>query len=181
MEILYSLPDFFDLTNLNTYLYWLKKQLPEAFRENVVIDSIYGSFPGCIWNGGRYQAGNVDFSVVKDIIQHFNDLNISLRFTFTNQLLKPIHFYDTYANFILECGHNGKNGVNTVSDELANYIKKNYPKYYLLNSTSRGIVDLSTINNMSKDTLTVLPYTLNHDRLILNNLAYPQNIEMLCG
>lgn len=57
----------------------------------------------------------------------------------------------------------------------------NYPKYYLLNSTTKEMTSLESINNCSKKRLTVLPYTFNHDDNILKNLAHPQNVELLCG
>ena len=56
-KILFSIPDFFYLFDLNTMLLQLMKQEPEKFYEDVKIDSIYGSFPGCIWNSGRASCG----------------------------------------------------------------------------------------------------------------------------
>ena len=45
-EILFSIPDFYNLFDLNMMLISLKQQEPEKFYEDVKIDSVYGSFPG---------------------------------------------------------------------------------------------------------------------------------------
>ena len=49
--IIYSLPDFYNYYDLNLNLVHLMEIYPGYFRDNVRIGSVYGTFPGCIWNG----------------------------------------------------------------------------------------------------------------------------------
>ena len=49
-KILLSLPGLYQFTNLNLATIDLMEQVPEKFNQDVVVDSMYGSFP-CTWNG----------------------------------------------------------------------------------------------------------------------------------
>lgn len=177
--ILYSLPDFYYYYDLNLHLVDMMKKYPGYFRDNVKIDSVYGSFPGCIWNGGRVQFGGADLNNMQATIAGYNSLGISVRFTFTNRLITGRHHHDYYGNTILQVADNGMNGVNTSVDTFARYIKQNYPQYYLINSTTRKVNNVDEVNELSKDTLTVLPYTMNNTDAI-DKLQHPENIELLC-
>ena len=177
--ILFSLPDFYNYYQLNLNLVHLMKQYPGYFRNNVKVDSVYGTFPGCIWNGGRVQYGGCHLENMQATIRGYNELGISVRFTFTNRQITGRHFYDYYGNTILQVADNGMNGVNTSVDTFADYIKQNYPSYYLINSTTRKINGVEDINELSKDTLTVPPYTINNTDAIAK-LEHPENIELLC-
>lgn len=177
--ILFSLPDFYNYYDLNLHLVELMKKYPGYFRDNVKIDSVYGTFPGCIWNGGRVQYGGCSLENMQATIAGYNQLGISVRFTFTNRQISGRHFYDYYGNTILQIADNGLNGVNTSVDAFAEYVKNNYPSYYLINSTTRKVKGVEDINELSKDTLTVPPYTINNTDA-LTQLEHPKNIELLC-
>ena len=177
--IVYSLPDFYNYYDLNLNLVHLMETLPGYFRDNVKIGSVYGTFPGCIWNGGRVQFGGCSLENMQATIAGYNQKGISVRFTFTNRQITGRHFFDYYGNTILQVAENGLNGVNTSVDAFANYIKMNYPAYYLINSTTRKIKDVEEINELSKDTLTVPPYTMNNTDAI-TKFTHPENIELLC-
>lgn len=178
-KIIFSLPDFYNYFNLNLYMVQLMKKYPGYFRENIIIGSVYGTFPGCIWNNGRVQFGGATLENMQATIAAYNQAGISVRFTFTNGLIDEKTFEDYYGNTILQVANNGMNGVNTSVDTFAEYIKKTYPSYYLLNSTTRKIKDIDEINRLSEDTLTVPPYTLNNTDAI-DELTHPENIELLC-
>lgn len=177
--ILFSLPDFYNNYNLNLHVVELMKKYPGYFRDNVKVDSVYGTFPGCIWNGGRCQYGGCHLENMQATIAGYNQLGISVRFTFTNRNITGRHFYDYYGNTILQIADNGMNGVNTSVDSFATYIRQNYPNYYLINSTTRKVNGVDDINALSEDTLTVPPYTINNTDAI-SKLTYPENIELLC-
>ena len=55
--ILYSLPDFTKNLQLNLTVLEFMRKSPEIFFDDVKIVSMYGSFPGCIMNGGRVVPG----------------------------------------------------------------------------------------------------------------------------
>lgn len=52
-EVYWHLPGFF----VNFYLYQVLidmwKEYPDKFIEGYKVGSVYGTFPGAIWNGGR--------------------------------------------------------------------------------------------------------------------------------
>ena len=55
--IRYSLPDFTRHLRLNLMMVDFMRKSPEVFWDDIRISSLYGSFPGCIMNGGRYFVG----------------------------------------------------------------------------------------------------------------------------
>lgn len=181
-KILFSIPDFYYLFDLNTMLLQLMQKEPEKFYEDVKIDSIYGSFPGCIWNSGRAACGWANIENIVNTVAAFNQQNISVRYTFTNSEIKGRHLLDYYCNTILQ--NTGKlvegvqNGVNINQPILADYISKNYPDFYLLWSTTKGINSIEETNELSKDRITVLYYGMNNTTA-LNELTHPENIEIL--
>lgn len=94
----FYLPDFYYKYDLNIAIIKILKMHPEYFYDNINITSIYGSFPGAIWNGGRLTPGNTDYNNIKATIAGFNELDVKVRFTFTNCLLEEKHIFDTYCN-----------------------------------------------------------------------------------
>lgn len=178
-KIYYSLPDFYNYYNLNLHVVDLMKKYPGYFRDNVVIDSVYGTFPGCIWNSGRVQFGGASLENMQATIAGYNQLGISVRFTFTNRLISGRHHFDYYGNTILQVADNGMNGVNCGVEDFANYIKANYPSYYLISSTTKPIKTAEEVNELSKDRLVVPPYTMNNTDII-DKFEHPENIELLC-
>lgn len=162
--IYFHLPDYNQHFNLNLLFHDLMQFKPEYFRPNVKIGSVYGSFPGAIWNGGRTILGG--FASREDIIncyKAFNDRGIAVRHTFTNSLIKGNMVYDTYCNIIMELGHNGVNEVLVNSPELEEYIREHFPNYPMISSTTKRI---KSINKLKEEVnkgykLVVLDYALN--------------------
>ena len=177
--IYFSLPDFYHNFNLNMIMVKMMNDYPGWFRDNVKVDSFYGTFPGCIWNSGRGQFGQANRENIEKTIVAINQAGISIRFTFTNGLLSPRHFKDYYGNTILEIGSTGMNGVNVSSDLFEDYIKTNYPDYYLIWSTTKGAKTVEEIDELSAVHLTVPPYTMNNTDAVFK-FKHPENIELLC-
>ena len=92
-KIYFSIPDFYFNYTLNLNLLLLMKNEKDKFNDDIIIDSIYGSFP-CIWNGGRYIASTVLLKDIENIIKTFNDLGVSIRHTFTNLFIQEQHLSD---------------------------------------------------------------------------------------
>lgn len=181
-KILFSIPDFYFRYDLNMSLLQLMKQEPEKFYEDVVIDSIYGSFPGCIWNSGRSACGWASIENIVNTVAAFNQLGISVRYTFTNSEIKGRHLLDYYCNTILQ--NTGKliegirNGVNVNRPILAEHIEQNYPEFYLLWSTTKGLDSVEETNKLSEDRITVPYYGMNNTTA-LEKFTHPENIEIL--
>ena len=185
-KIYFSFPDFWDKYFLVQLFLNLKKVEPAWFNDDVVLDTIYGSFP-CPWTGGREIYGNFKGRDVFNIVDSLNSQGIGIRHTFNNKLLNKNHLQDITGNQILKISdpigknYNIQNGVTVASIDLADYISKNYPNFQIIWSTTLEIKDINTINKLSENNLMVISYTLNKKWDILNQLKYPENIEILCN
>lgn len=159
------------------------KRFPDMFRENYKVASVYGSFPGAVWNGGRnILDGFNSKKQVERIIKSYNDLGIPVRFTWTNTLLEEKHVHDTYCNMVMRVGNNGMNQVLVNTQVLEDYIRENYPDYKIISSTTKRITGLDRLmEELDKDYyLVVLDYDLNHDEKVLEKLLpVADKIEIL--
>lgn len=164
MEIGFHIPDFGAHFRLNNILISTIKAHPEYFRDGLTIKSVFGTFPGSVWNGGRYLGGTADMRTVNDIIKMFNDNGIPIRFTFTNPLIKKEHLGDSYCNQILRAANNGLNEVIVMSPILEEYIRENYPNFPITSSTCKQIEDMDGVNSeLKKDyKYVVLDYNWNN-------------------
>lgn len=181
-EIYWHLPGLCSLRYLNIVWLGLMKQYPDKFREGYKIASVYGTFPGAIWNGGRSVFGTISESDVEKIIKAYNDNGVPVRFTWTNSLLEEKHTDDAFCNKIMEIANNGFNQVLVNRDCLEAHIRKSYPDYPIISSTTKRMTDLQGIREeLEKDYhLVVLDYDLNHDEEVLKELEpYAHKLEIL--
>ena len=168
-EIYWHLPGFCYFRLLNQILLNLMKDYPECFREGYRIGSVYGTFPGAIWTGGRAVMGSVGRQEIEAILKIYNDREVPVRFTWTNSLLEERHLQDPYCNLIMEMADNGLNQVLVNLPVLEEYLREKYPKYKLISSTTKRITGVEgLLEELNKDYfLVVLDYDLNHDRQAL--------------
>lgn len=164
MEIGFHVPDFYTHFRLNHILVSMVETHPEYFHDGLKISSVFGAFPGSVWNGGRYFGGNAKIELIKSIIKSFNDKNIPLRFTFTNPMLTKEHLGDSYCNQILRAANNGLNEVIVMSPILEEYIRKNYPDFPLTSSTCKQIETMDGVQEELKRgyKYVVLDYNWNN-------------------
>ena len=158
---------------INHVLLDTMKKFPSRFRDNYKIASCYGTFPGAIWNGGRnIIEGFSNKREVGRIIDSYNSRGVPVRFTWTNVLLEEKHIYDSYCNMIMKVGDNGMNQVLVNRPVLEDYIRKEYPGYKIISSTTKRILNLDQlIEETQKDYfLVVLDYDLNHNEKVLEKL-----------
>ncbi len=181
--IYWHLPGLCYFGMINHLLFDTMKKFPEMFREGYKIGSVYGSFPGAIWNGGRNVLdGFASKGEVEKIIKSYNDLGIPARFTWTNVLLEEKHTYDTYCNMIMRVGDNGMNQVLVNRPVLEEYIRNTYPGYKVLSSTTKRILSPDRlIEELEKDYyLVVMDYDFNHDEKVTEKLLpYADRVEIL--
>ena len=168
---------------INHILFDAMKKHPGMFRDNCKIGSVYGTFPGAIWNGGRNIIdGFSSKGETERVIRSYNASKIPVRFTWTNVLLKDVHVYDAYCNMIMNVGNNGMNQVLVNSPVLEEYIRKNYPDYKIISSNTKRILSTDRLlDELNKDYfLVVLDYDLNHDEKVIEKLLpYADKIEIL--
>ena len=164
-------------------LFNLIKSDPDILRPNTEVHSIFGIFPGSIWNGGGISvSGSVSRQKIQSIITSYNEVyNIPLAFTFTNQNLNQMQYYDTYSNIIAEEGHNGKNYIIVADPHLEEYLRKNYPNYKYCRSIIAA-KDKPYILDDSYD-LSVMRRNKNNDWNYLEQIPLEDrtHIEFLCN
>ena len=178
----WHLPGFCAFFYLNQIVINLMKEYPEKFREGYRVGSVYGTFPGAIWNGGRAVFGITCKKDMQRIVDTFNRFGVPVRFTWTNPLLEEKHVYDTYCNLIMSVADNGKNEVLVNSPVLEQYLRENYPDFGFISSTTKRLTRLEEIQaELDKNyKLVVLDYDLNHDEKVLSALeSVADRIEIL--
>lgn len=181
-EVYWHLPGFCYFRLLNQMIINMMKDYPDKFREGYRIGSAYGSFPGAIWNGGRTVFGITGKTDIEAIIKLYNSKGVPVRFTWTNALIEEKHTYDTYCNLIMKLADNGFNQVLVNTPILEDYIRREYPSYPLISSTTKRIVGVEgVLEELKKDYhLVVLDYDLNHDEKVLAELEpYADKLELL--
>lgn len=179
----FILPEFAADCKLNIHLLDICKEYPEVVQPCSQVYGFYGNFPNCIWNGGRYINGMpYEKNKIKEIFNLYNDYyGLPLRLTFTNPVIDDEKYcYDTYANIIAECGHNGKNEILVVSPVLEEYLRKNYPNY----KYCRSIIATEKIPyNIENYSMSVLPRYWINDWKILNEIPLEdrKKLEVICN
>ncbi|MBQ2576259.1 MAG: hypothetical protein II566_03225 [Lachnospiraceae bacterium] len=180
--VYWHLPGFVYFRVLNQIYINLMKDFPDKFRDGYKIGSCYGTFPGAIWNGGRVVMGITGKREIEALLKLYNDNQIPVRFTWTNSLLEEKHVQDTYCNLIMRLADNGMNQVLVNTPVLEEYLRKEYPNFKVISSTTKRIVDREELKKeLDKDYfLVVLDYDLNHDEEALKAVEpYADRIELL--
>lgn len=179
-KIHFYVPDFYKNGPLYMLLSDFLIHMPQWFYDDFDIAAAYGSFPNCIWNGGRTSFDFVNRQIMDKIVEELNKRNIAVRYTFTNPLLEEKHLSDTFANICLECANNGKNEVLVNTQIIEDYIRKNYPDYKIISSTTKCLKTIKEVEEeLDKDYyLVVLDSSLNNDPNIFN-IAKKDRLEIL--
>lgn len=181
--IYYSLPNFTDAFGFN--LRWINylKQNPEILASpDIKIHNLYDSFNNVIWNGGRVKIG-VPSSILQ-MQKRFSickDLNIGIRFTFSNSLLAEEHLKDYYSNLVLDLAVQSGVDVSVilVSDLLKSYIHTKYPQIDLISSVTDITKTPDRIKTLTGDfSYIVIPPELNHSPEVLQDVDLSK-IEIL--
>lgn len=171
-KVYWHLPGFCINFYLNQIVVNLINEYPDKFRDGYCIGSVYGSFPGAIWNGGRFVYGLSAKRDMEQMIGTYNRLGVPVRFTWTNSLIEEKHVNDTYCNLIMDIANNGKNQVLVNSSVLEDYLRANYPDYKYISSTTKRITNLEGMKEELDRGyfMVVLDYDLNHDETVLHKL-----------
>lgn len=179
--IKFHIPDFYFFNVLNRTLIDLIKESPFYFYDNISIGSVYGTFSNAIWNGGRVCTGcYINKNNMSNIIEGFNKRNVPIRHTFTNSQVTNVHFNDEYCNEILRLSDNGSNQIMVNNPELEEYLRKTYPNFEYILSTTACIKGIDNINKAcEKYDMVVLDYNYNKDIEFLNKIENKDKIEIL--
>ena len=107
--------------------------------------------------------------------------DIPVRFTFTNCLIEEKHLYDRFCNMVLELLQSKDNEVVIANDLLENYIRKNFPDYKIISSTTKCLTNVNdSLKEISKNYYQIcLDYNLNHNMDFLKTIEEKEKIEFL--
>lgn len=180
----FYLPDFYYLFPTNMTLISCFNDRPEVLiRSDITIKAIYGCFPNQIWNGGRAITGTpADIDNIINTIKVFNDINIPIRFTYTNGLLEEKHLKDVHCNFVTECANNGMNEILINSPLLEEYLREKYPNFKYISSATKCLRDVNKINELidsDKYYLVLGDYRDNFDFEFLRKINKKDKFEIL--
>ncbi len=158
------------------------KENPELFYGGACIGAAYGCFPGSIWNGGRVVLGSCTKREIEYAVMEYEKRGIAIRYTFTYPLIENIHLMDTFCNLCMALGDNGKNEVLVNSPVLEAFIRKMYPDYALVSSTTKCLKDIDRIKQeLEKDyRYVVLDSAMNRSKELFE-LEHREKIELLAN
>ena len=181
----YHLPGLFEFYDLYRAFLPLYRDHREYFYDWCEIGSIYGAPQDSLWGGGRVGFGDAS---PRDVVSLMEEYGISARLTFSNSLLTQEHLSDKRCNSLCELFSKGStpNGIIICSDILIDYIKKNYPSFYLVSSTTKVITDFELFKNeldREEFRFVVPDFRLNKEIDKLRSLTdtQKQKVEFLCN
>ena len=182
----YHLPGLFEFYELYSIFLPLFYSHREYFYDWCEIGSIYGAPVDCLWGGGRVEAGEAEPEEVLALMQQYG---ISARLTFSNSLLRKEHLADQRCYILCQLFEKStgvKNGVIVHSELLVDYLKKKYPGFYLVSSTTKVLTEFQECLReiQREDFQYVVPdFRLNRafDQLRALPDAYKTKVEFLCN
>lgn len=148
------------------------KECPWMLKENVVIDSVFGS-PTCIWNGGRTLANTYYNKQQLQIIHKtYADLGVKVRFIFTNPFLNEHDLYDRYCNLLMAIFQDLSPEVVVNSKILEDYLRNKYSSLSFISSTTKRLRSSDAqLKEFSHDYKYIcLDYDYNYDFAFLDGI-----------
>ena len=145
--IKYNVAGLYEHHKLITWFLDLYQCHRNYFRPNVKIESVFGNFPYCTWDGGRnfpYYAQAYREEVI-NIRDNYLLFGVNPRFVFTNPELIEEDLDDRWCNFLLTLFHDVNAEVVTNSELVENYIKTKYPNYKIVSSTTKCLTNKDTL------------------------------------
>ena len=182
----YHLPGLFEFYELYRIFLPLFRQHREYFYDFCDIGSVYGAPCDCIWGGGRVGFGENEPEKVLTLMREYG---ISARLTFSNSLLRTRHLSDRNCNRLCALFHSEaepRNGVIVHSELLLDYLRKEYPDFYFVSSTTKVLTDfalLKTELEREEFRFVVPDFRLNKafDRLSTLSPEHKGKLEFLCN
>ncbi len=170
-----------DFLGFNVYFVHYIQKYPERFMPNIYPAAFYGSFNNAIWQGGRSMIGMQPSPIdIETVIQRINDVGVAVRYTYTNSFIEEKHLSDTYCNLTMELANNGKNEVLVNSPLLESYLRKKYPNFKYILSTTACERNIDKINEATKKyDLVVIDFRDNRNFEFLEKIQDKEKIEVL--
>ena len=184
--IKFAVPGMYEHYNIIIPLCSLLKTHPEYFNDNIEIQAVYGNFQFSVWDGGRiFTEGykHATKEVIEKLIHIYNqELQIPIRLIFTTALEDKNICYSHFDNLVCTLCHNSMNEIVVSSSTLENYLRKTYPDFSFISSTTKCLSKDDAAEELKSDYKYVcLDYNLNKNQNFLNNIPQEQKnkIEFL--
>lgn len=177
-------PGFYTGFNIYKTLLELQQTVPKCFNSNVIIESIFDTFPNMIWNGGTINQGyQPSLEKIKEIINFYYENNIEIALTLTNPLLTKEDLYDRYCNKIVSLCENENNSILVSSSVLEEYIRNKYPKFKIKRSIIASNKNIDYLPLLNKYDKIVLPRRQVKDFKFLESIPIEvrNRFELLCN
>lgn len=182
----YHLPGLFEFYDLYSVFLPLFRGHREYFYDWCEIGSVYGAPADCVWGGGRVGFGEHE---PREVLKLMQEYGVSSRLTFSNSLLCAEHLSDRKCNALCALFGESKeprNGVIIHSNILLEYLKKRYPEFYFVSSTTKVLTDFRQfVHELEREDFSfVVPdFRLNKTFDKLNSLSASQKnkVEFLCN
>ena len=182
----YHLPGLFEFYELYRVFLPLYCTHRDWFYPWCDIASLYGAPADCLWGGGRVGGGDVR---PRDALALAQEYGISARLTFSNSLLQPEHLSDPTCNKLCRlfaACDTPQSGVIVHSELLLDYLKRTYPSFYFVSSTTKVLTEFSQLaqETAREDFRYVVPdFRLNKafDRLATLPQDQRDKLEFLCN
>ena len=185
-KAIYHLPGLFEFIDFYRVFLPLYREHRDWFYDWCEIGSLYGAPADCLWGGGRVGFGE---DRPEDAAALTAEYGISARLTFSNSLLRPEHLEDRKCNALcalFEKSGAGQNGVILASDLLLGCLRKRYPGFYFVSSTTKVLRDFSRLEKeleRPEFRFVVPDFRLNKafDRLERLDECKRAKLEFLCN
>ena len=186
MKAYYHLPGLFEFYDLYRVFLPLFRQRREWFYDWSEIGSIYGAPGDCLWGGGRVGFGE---EKARDVAALLREYDLSARLTFSNSLLREEHLNDRKCNALcalFEHSGGAQNGVIICSDLLLQYLRRKYPGFYFVSSTTKVLMEFDQLKaelDRPEFRFVVPDFRLNKalDQLDTLTEGQKRKVEFLCN
>ena len=186
MKAYYHLPGLFEFYDLYSAFLPLYRSHRDWFYDWCEIGSVYGAPADCLWGGGRVGFGGEKPERAAALMREYG---ISARLTFSNSLLREEHLSDRRCNALCAMfEHNGPapSGMIVTSDLLLDYIRREYPGFYFVSSTTKVLTGFDRLReelDRPEFSFVVPDFRLNRafDRLKALTDAQKRKVEFLCN
>lgn len=175
MKATYHLPGLFEFYEFYKIFLPVFYAHREFFYEWCQIGSIYGAPAECLWGGGR--AGYGENGIEKDVLALSKEFGFSVRLTLSNSMLEKEHLGDRKCNQLCSLFQSESNGIIVHSDLLLDYLRKSYPQYYFVSSTTKVLEDFDEFNrelNREEFSYVVPDFRLNPKTELLGDSCTPK-------
>lgn len=141
------------------------------------IDSFFGFTEPCSLYGGRLFAGT---ELSRYDVHSLYRMNINLRLPLTNHHATAVEYAENLP--YLEKYHRPGNSLIITNDELAGWIRQDFPDYRLEASVIKNINTLKKVTEAFRiyDTV-ILPMTANDDETFLRSIDNKENITLFAN